>query len=319
MEPSCESFSLLALAYLNGGKRGTAIKCLSKVPEWGQVAQTIYKSFISEALNANDGSKAENLFSIVKSRCIPSPELTGMILMNYGNTGRIEMGIKLYNEIVTSGMEPNPVTHSAMIYLCTRSKNYFSTAISFYDQMTLLNFPIHLRAHNYMLQGCSKVADLDRAMVIWNLLIEKSVNEPKLKPNEFSLSSILWVLASVETGETKLSKREFHYEMDKGDLVQMATDIYLQGTAIVKPKSHLSNGYLAVLTDNLAVEKAEHLFHNEMMDNCRRTEHSYELMFKMYDTLRDYDKTRELKIKMDSENLIVPFEGWRAMIRTAAL
>ena len=107
--------------------------------------------------------------------------------------------------------------------------------------------------------------------------------------------------------------------MDKNDLVQIATDIYRQGTAIIQPNSHLSNGYLAVLTDNLAVEKAEHLFHNEMVDNCKRTEHSYELMFKMYDELRDYDKTRALKVKMDSEIWLFPFEGWRAMIRTAAL
>ena len=317
MEPSGESFSLLALAYLNGGKRGTAIKCLSKVPEWGQVAQTIYKSFISEALKSGDNEKAENLFSIVKSRCIPSPELTGMILMNYGKTGRVEMGIKLYHEIIASGMEPNPVTHSAMVYLCSKSKAHYTKATAFYDQMALFNFPMHLRVHNYMLQGCSKVADLDRAMKIWNKLIDST--DPKLKPNEFSLSSILWVLASIETVETKLSKRDFHYDMDKNDLVQMATDIYRQGTAIIQPNSHLSNGYLAVLTDNLAVEKAEHLFHNETVDNCKRTEHSYELMFKMYDELRDYDKTRALKVKMDSENLIVPFEGWRAMIRTAAL
>ena len=62
MEPSGESFSLLALAYLNGGKRGTAIKCLSKVPEWGQVAQTIYKSFISEALKSGDSEKAGKSF-----------------------------------------------------------------------------------------------------------------------------------------------------------------------------------------------------------------------------------------------------------------
>lgn len=315
VEPSFETFSLLALAYLNGGKRGTAIKCLAKVPEWGQVAQTIYKSFISEALKAGDSQKAENLFSIVRSRCVPSPELVGMILMNYGKTGRIELGLKLYQEIISSGMEANPVTHSAMIYLCTRSKKYFKNALTFYEQMSLLNFPMHLRVHNYMLQGCGKVADLERAMTIWNNLI----SDPKLKPNEFSLSSILWALASVETGESKLSKRDFHYEMDQMDLVKMATDIYQQGTAMIPTNSHLSNGYLAVLTDNLAVEKSEEFFHQEMMNNCKRTEHSYELMFKMYDTLRDYEKTRELKVKMDSENLIVPFEGWRAMIRTAAL
>lgn len=319
MVPSHETFSLLALAYLNGGKRGTAIKCLSKVPEWGQVAQTIYKFLISEALKAGDGKKSENLFEIVRSRCLPSPEIIGLILMNYGKTGRIEMGLKMYKEMVSSGMEPNPVTHSALIYLCTRSKNYFDSAVTYYDQMKLFNFPMHLRVHNYMLQGCGKVSDLDRAISIWNGLIEKSSTTPFLKPNEFSLSSILWVLGSVETSETKFSKRDFHYEMDKKDLVQIATDIYSQGTAIIKPNSHISNGYLAVLTDNLVVDKAENLFHNEMIGECKRTEHSYELMFKMYDGLRDLEKTRDLKIKMDLEKLIVPFEGWRAMIRTAAL
>lgn len=230
------------------------------------------------------------------------------------------MGLNLYKEIVASGMEPNPVTHSAMIYLCTRSKRNFESAINFYDQMNLLNFPIHLRVHNYMMQGCSKSADLDRAMSIWNGLIDKSLTDPKMKPNEFSLSSILWALASVETSELKLSKREFHYETESKDLINLATEIYRQGTSIIKLKnSHLSNGYLAVLTDNLAIEKAEDFFNNEMIGDCNRTQHSYELMFKMYDNLRDFDKTLKLKTKMDSEKLIVPFEGWRAMVRTAAL
>ena len=83
------------------------------------------------------------------------------------------MGLKLYKEIVSSGMEPNPVTHSAMIYLCTRSKIYFDSAVNFYDQMKLLNFPIHLRVHNYMIQGCSKAAELERAWAIWNNLIDE--------------------------------------------------------------------------------------------------------------------------------------------------
>ena len=236
-------------------------------------------------------------------------------------TGRLEMGLKLYREIVADGMEPNPVTHAAMIYLCSRSKRSFENAVNFYNQMELLNFPIHLRVHNYMLQGCGKVADLETAMKIWNNLVEKSLTDSRLRPNEFSLSSILWALASVETSELKLSKRDFHYEMEDGEktLVDLATDIYRQGTAIIQPNSHLANGYLAVLTDNLSIERAEDFFHNEMTGNCQRTEHSYEFMFKMYDTLRDFGKALELKSKMDSDKVIVPFEGWRAMIRTAAL
>ena len=235
------------------------------------------------------------------------------------------MGLKFYEEIVASGMEPNPVTHAAMIYVCSRSKKYFDRAIKFYDQMTLLNFPIHLRVHNYMLQGCGKVSDLERAISIWNGLLEKSLHDSRLQPNEFSLSAVLWALASVETSESKISKRDFHYkfegdsENENESIVNLATEIYKQGTAIISSNSHLSNGYLAVLTDNLCINLAEDFFHNEMIGKCARTNHSYELMFKMYDTLRDMTKTRELKNKMDFEKLIVPFEGWRAMIRTAAL
>lgn len=76
--------SLLALAYLNGDRRGTSLKVLAKIPEWGQVAQTIYKLLISEALKRGDSTKAENLFEIVKGHCHPSPELIGSMLMNYG-------------------------------------------------------------------------------------------------------------------------------------------------------------------------------------------------------------------------------------------
>lgn len=86
----------MSLAYLNGGKRGTAIKTLAKVPEWGQVAQTIYKSFISEALKAGDSKKAENLYSLVSSRCNPSPELTGLLLINYGKVQYLKFFFYIY-------------------------------------------------------------------------------------------------------------------------------------------------------------------------------------------------------------------------------
>lgn len=230
------------------------------------------------------------------------------------------MGMKLYKEIVESGMEPNPVTHAAMIYLCTRSKSHFEHAVGFYEQMKVLAYPIHLRVHNYMLQGCAKVSDIGRAVDIWNDLLDLSVNDKSLQPNEFTFSSILWALASAETPETKLSNREFHYDMEKSDLVQLAGDIFTRGSAIIIPNSHIFNAYLAVLTDNLSVQLAEDLFHKQMVEEGRtRTEHSYELMFKMYDELRDLPKAKELKSMMNSEKLVVPFEGWRAMIRTAAL
>lgn len=90
VEPSYDTLSYLALAYLNGGKRGTAIKSLAKIPEWGLVPQTIYKSFISEALRKGESVKAENLYEVVKSRCLPSPELSGLILMNYGKVKRLD-------------------------------------------------------------------------------------------------------------------------------------------------------------------------------------------------------------------------------------
>ena len=309
----------LALAYYNGGRRGSALKVLDMLPTWNATAQTIYKAQISEALKAGDGKKAENLYLKVQQKCLPSPELTGMLLMSYGKTGFIEKGILMYENAIASGMETNPVTHAAMIYLCTRDKRTFKRALEFYDQMKLLKFPIHLRVHNYILQGCSKTADLSTSIAIWNELNELCQADSRLQPNEFTLSSVLWNFASVETPETQLSKRDFHYEMPVPELVSTATQIYRAGEQMMTINSHIANAYLAVLTNNLQADAAESFFHSEMVEQKRRTEHSYELMFKMYDSLRDLPKTLALKEKMHSEGLVVPFEGWRAMIRTAAL
>lgn len=225
----------------------------------------------------------------------------------------MERGLKLYGEIVAEGMEPNPVTHAAMVYLCTRRKDTFDRAVEFYEQMQLLDFSMHLRVHNYMLQGCGKVADLQRAVSIWNHLVETAT------PNEVTVASVLWALASIETPEHKLSLRTFHYDMTPEKLVETATEIYRQGSRLVPANSHTANAYLAVLTNNLRREQAEAFFHQEMKGAQGHTEHSYELMFKMYDTLRDLKQTVALKEIMEQERLVVPFEGWRAMIRTAAL
>lgn len=86
---------MLSLSYLNGGRRGTALKVLDKLPEWDQTAQTIYKYLISEALKSGDSVKAENLYAVVLRHCTPSPEITGLMLLNYGkvSTNRI---YKLY-------------------------------------------------------------------------------------------------------------------------------------------------------------------------------------------------------------------------------
>ncbi len=319
VEPSIECMSALALAYYNGNRRGSALKVLDMLPSWNVTAQTIYKAQISEALKAADGKKAENLYLKVQQKCRPSPELTGMLLMSFGKTGLIEKGILMYEKVIASGMEPNPVTHAAMIYLCTREKRTFKRALNFYDQMKLLKFPIHLRVHNYMLQGCSKVADLSTSIEIWNELNELSKSDPRLQPNEFTLSSVLWNFASVETSETQLSKRDFHYQMPVPELISTATQIYRSGEQMMSVNSFIANAYLAVLTNNLQAAAAESFFHSEMVDQKCRTEHSYELMFKLYDSLRDLPKTLELKAKMHNEGLVVPFEGWRAMIRTAAL
>lgn len=213
-------------------------------------------------------------------------------------------------------MEPNPVTHAAMIYLCSRKKEHFNTAIQYYDQMKLLDFPIHLRVHNYMLQGCSKVADVDRAITLWNDLISS-----KLQPNEISLSSVLWALASAEAMECKISKRAFYYNMKPEEISSIATDIFNQGknSLGIPYNSHIANGYLAVLCNNLQQAAAEAFFQNGMVDSMQRTQHSYELMFKMYDSLKQLEPAKALKLQMDTEGLVSPFEGWRALIRTAAL
>lgn len=74
----------LALAYYNGGKTELALQILDKLPKWNVIPQTMFKHMISTALKADRVDDAWSHFQALRHKCVPSPEITGLMMLNCG-------------------------------------------------------------------------------------------------------------------------------------------------------------------------------------------------------------------------------------------
>ena len=236
-----------------------------------------------------------------------------------GRFDEVEKAFLTHKQLSHQGMTPNGECLSALIYAASKRKEYFATAIEIYRQMDLLKIPIELSVYNNLLFACSKVSDLSTAIGLWQKVLSSA--DTTLCPNEHTCCNFLWVLASVETMDSKISKRDFVYDMRLEDIVDAANQVYryVQSQSIpVTP--HLLSALLAVYSNSKQKELAEQLF-RDICDRygLARNPFTYELMFKLYDNVCDYDAARAVYSQCIQEGIRLPYEGWRALARAAAL
>jgi pentatricopeptide repeat protein len=230
---------------------------------------------------------------------------------------QVEKAFALHEKLTAQGMTANPTLSSVLIYAASKRKEYFPKAIDIFRQMELLKMPIDIFVYNNLLSACAKAADLNTAMALWQSIL----TTPSLRPNVFTCTNYIWALASVETRSSKISKRDFVYEGTSLDLIQAVDEVrkYMQ-TSAIPLNSHSLSAMLAVYSNHGAQFKAEELFwkkYNEL--NLPRDPFSYELIFKLYDNVRNYEGAEKVYRDLKDRNIKIPYEGWRALARTAAL
>lgn len=242
------------------------------------------------------------------------------MLMNCGRHDLVEKAFKTFREIQAQGLQPHWLTHSALIYAASKRKEYYPKAVELFREMEGHRMPMDIRVYNHMLHATSKVADIATALELWNRLQEST--DAKLKINDYTVANFLWTLAAVETGEDKISKRTYHYEMDSSELKRVAIEAFTDARKNhnIVPNTHVMNAYLAVMANHNMVEEAESIFHQEIKSfGLSPTPATFEIMLKMYDQQRNFDKTKELMEDVKKRSLSIGAEAWRAAIRTAAL
>lgn len=295
-----------------------------------------------------------DIYNILRGKTVPHPIISQRIIRFLGQRDEIEKAFKIYRELKAQGMLSNYSVMQSLLYAFSRRKEYFERALDVFRQMQVLGMPMTIHEYNNLLYGCGKTADLQTALLIWNQLSDfsKTENETQMEiqteemketetemgmgmgkeikeerkkviiqPNSISYSSILWVLASIETRNDKISKRSFSYDVNIEKLSLIANEIYneAQSRGLVNHGS-LVTAYMAVFSNHLQREEAERIFNNEFQKfNIPKAPLAYEIMFKLYDSTRCYDSMIKLKDQMHKENVYLTYEGWRAIIRTAAL
>ncbi len=305
----------MANVYLKTGDEDKALKILASVEKVSMLGQFVVWKMIRNALVKDNSVLAWDLFDGLRSKVLPAPEICSTIMMNCGKHDLIEKAFKTYRELQAQGHEPHYLTHSALIYVACKRKEYYARAIELFRQMEANRMNIDIRVYNNLLLGTAKSGDLTTALELWNRLQEST--DEKLKINSITIANMLWSLASVETPTDKISKRPFKYDMNPEELRTTAKDIY---NLDVKTDAYTVNAYLAVLANHNFIEEAEQVFWTHFTANgVVHNPSTYEIMLKMYDFKQDFEKTVELMTKAEASKIVLGFESWRAAIRTAAL
>jgi pentatricopeptide repeat protein len=295
------------------------------------------------------------------SSSIPGP-VVGTMLLALATEDRVEEAFALYSKLSGTRsesisplrrpslprLEPNADCHTALIYACSRRKEYFERGIKLFREMEVLGLKMNIQVYNHLLNACAKTSDLRTAMELWRA----ALSSPELRPSAHTVAAYLWVLASVEIPDGKAPRSvhrpliwknltAHHVATAARDVVEWARS---NGIPIAAPAA---TALVAAHANNGLTEIAEKIFWRLIAGNgLKIPSHQlnagpHEVMLKMYDTNRDMESARKVlenyrsmftksegrsctflgrKISSYPRPLVrLPYEGWRAAARTAAI
>ncbi|PJF19206.1 hypothetical protein PSACC_00973 [Paramicrosporidium saccamoebae] len=308
---------LLALAHQAAGDCTKALDLVRPISQLGDSGFAVYNLVIKNLFQNKRDTEAWAVFNELCGKCLPSPVVCATMIRHCAKLDQVEKAFALHRKLTAQGMTANPILSSVLIFAASKRKEYFPTAIDIFRKMELLKMPIDIFVYNNLLSACAKAADLNTAMSLW----QNVLTTPSLKPNVFTCTNYIWALASVETRNSKISKRDFVYEGSSRDLIQAVDEVrtYMQ-TAAIPLNSYSLSAMLAVYSNHGAQLEAEELFWEKYKElNLPHDPFSYELMFKLYDNVRNYEGAEKVYRELKERNIKMPYEGWRALARTAAL
>lgn len=256
------------------------------------------------------------------------PPLIAYLITGMGQLDLVEAALKVYKTYSTkststatstsTALTINPLLQTSLIGLLVRRKETVPAAFDEMDKWVLhLNSSGNsgkmppLIAQNHLLNGCAKIGDLKTALGIWDVI------EKNYKPDIFSYSAFLWVLAS-STGKGK----KFAYSTTKKEIVESATKVWERMTndtsITIDPPS--VSAILSVYCNFGVIDKAEEVFHKFSKDS---NPFHHELMFLMYSKRKDlWYSALALWMtytKDPSKRVILPLEGWRGIVKSATM
>lgn len=215
------------------------------------------------------------------------------LLFVCGKDGLVEMAYKLYNQMSELGVKSGPDSLISLIHACSKRKDFYNEGFLLLEKLEKIHQDIPIAVYNTLLYACAKNSDLKTGMIIWKKLNECK-EQNKLTLNQVSFANIMWLLASVETSETKISEKNFVYDLKPSDILQKITEI--KNSITIPWNAYMLNAYLAAISNQLCVAESENVFYEQFSNLALiPTPHSAEILLKLYDTCMQKNKQFTLK------------------------
>lgn len=149
--------------------------------------EIFYNCLIDLTTKYNDISKAESVYSTMKSNSIaPSVITYGLLIKAYGKSNQIEKAMKVYQEIKSSSQKLNIVTYGCLLDACVRA-NRMQLAEQLFQELLALDLKPNSIIYTTMIKGYSKTDQYARCKE----LFEKIKKEQDLDLNLVSYNCII--------------------------------------------------------------------------------------------------------------------------------
>ncbi|KAI8921279.1 hypothetical protein DFJ77DRAFT_506912 [Powellomyces hirtus] len=202
LEPDMVTYGIIIHACVRRKDLAAAFRLYEHMSKKGiQPSQPIFTSLIKGCLQANDVARAWKTFDYMRREVVSPDAITYSLMIHAcSKTQDAERALSLFEEMNEKGLSPTDVTFTALIQACGSRNDYYNEAFELLGQMAAEGFAPNLQTYNVLMKAAAKQADVVRARLIWNDLMDRaeaetldpdtSPNRTSLKPNESTFVSL---------------------------------------------------------------------------------------------------------------------------------
>ena len=183
LSPNEFSKSILVKAYVNANDITTALTLESS---WRKnnliVPQSVYTTIIRGLLAKKNFRRAWKVFEFIQSKGMkPDVKTYSMMLHACALDQEAEKALDLFTRMAEEGIQPTTITFNSLINACGSRADYYLEAFRIFQQMLIQGFVPQIDTFTLLLDVCANHGDLQRALDIWNELVDSINKDSKLE------------------------------------------------------------------------------------------------------------------------------------------
>ncbi|KAJ3144843.1 hypothetical protein HDU89_007730 [Geranomyces variabilis] len=178
LDPDVVSYGIIIHACIQRRDLAAAFRLYERMGKMNiQPTQPIFTSLIKGCLQANDPARAWKTFDYMREKLFSPDAITYSLMIHAcSKTQDAERALDLFQEMAGRRLSPTNVTFTALIQACGSRPDYYNEAFELLGQMAAEGFIPNLQTYNVLMKAAATQADVTRARLIWNDLMDRVEN-----------------------------------------------------------------------------------------------------------------------------------------------